>query len=80
MTSSPRGATLQQTHVVGSLATVSTAPAWDNLLRDDVVANLKLVVLGSAGAQRDDFADELVSRGDGRLAVTHSVGITCRRP
>jgi hypothetical protein len=46
------------------------------LLRDDMVANLQLVVLGSTGAKRNDLADELMPGGDGWLAIAHAIGVT----
>jgi hypothetical protein len=41
-----------------------------------MVANLKLVVLGSTGAKGNDLADELMAGGNGWLAIAHAMSVT----
>jgi hypothetical protein len=50
--------------------------AWDDLLTDRVVADLKLVKLGGSFAQSNNLTNELMSGRHGWLAISRSVFVT----
>lgn len=62
--------------MVGTTLAIAAVPAWHNLLRDAMIANLQSRLLSNFITQLYYLANELMTRNDGRLTIRLSVLVT----